>query len=294
MYHRISVPRLIQQTGITIPPKAITTLTQAQMDLGQGIIPGKLKAMEVENLSIQVLGVGSITTTMLEEKCMCQNNRHKVFVLLFLLGLPIYGYCQGSLSDQYASLARDFKNASEARQLKFESQVNENVESYKYISSKYYEFYADQMLACQNSKKSKKTLSREDQILLGLFKRNYSEVESISDLGIRNVENKVNLTKSSSDRVCPPARGDFNGYIECVSRLEKYRYQVHLKFEASLVKVYFYELLLDPISKLDQCITSNGYFDGMNLNTSNKLMGLIKDEVEKIYLRINKVGSGLM
>ena len=294
MYPHTSVPRQIQQIGITIPPKVTTTPIRGQRELEQEITHWKPKAMAMEEQFTQDQEEGSTTTTIVEERFMSQNNRFNFFVLILILGFPISVCSQSYFSDQYAALARDFKNESEARQLRFKSQIDENIESYKYIGKKYFDFYAEQMLACQNSKKIKKSLSKEDQMLLDLLKRNYSEVESISDLGIRNIENKVNLTDSSFNKVCPPASGDFNGYIECVTRLEKYRYQVNLKFEASLVKVYFYELLSDPIGKLNQCILSNGYFDGMNLNSSNKLMGIIKDEVDKIYLRINKVATGLM
>jgi hypothetical protein len=208
--------------------------------------------------------------------------------------LPISGYSQGYFNSEYVAMARDFRNQSEARQLKFKGQVAENIENIKYMGKKYSDFYIEQMALCQSSSKPKKILSRENLVQLNSFRQTYVDSENIADLGIRNIENKVSLSKSSVDRVCPSADGDFNGYIECITRIERYNYQLQLELEAKMTKLYFYELLSGTISKLNQCIDDKGAFAGMNLNASSSLMNAIRDEISKQYQKISKVSNGLM
>jgi hypothetical protein len=64
------------------------------MALGQEITRGKLKTMEVENLSIQALGVDSTTTTMPEEKYMFQRIKQKrliPIISLLIIGTDSFG-----------------------------------------------------------------------------------------------------------------------------------------------------------------------------------------------------------
>jgi hypothetical protein len=223
---------------------------------------------------------------------MFQSN--KFFLIFIFLAFPFSVNSQSYFGDQYLLMARDFKNQSETREKKFEAQVAENIEGIKYIGKKYSDFYIEQMAACQVSPKTSKSLSRENLVLLNSFRQTYSDSETIADMGIRNIQNKVSLSKSSVDRACPASDGDFNGYIECVTRIERYNYQVQLELEAKMTKLYFYELLSGTISKLNQCIDEKGSFNGMNLSGANSLMNSIRDELNKQYQKISKVSIGLM
>ena len=204
------------------------------------------------------------------------------------------GYSQGYFNEQYVAMARDFKSQSEARILKLKALANENEEGIKYIGEKYFDFYSKQMAACENSPKNNIKLSSEYIYFLNAMNRTYQDAESLANLGLRNIDNNVSLAKTSLDSVCPPADGDFNGYIECTTRIEKYNYQLLLKIEAYTTKLYFYNLLLDPISKLNQCINNKGSYEGMNLNGANNLMTAIRDGISKQNQKISRVSIGLM
>ena len=225
---------------------------------------------------------------------MCQNSKYFLIAVMALIGFPISAYSQGYFSDQYIAMARDFKNQSEGRLTRLKAQVSENREGIKYIGEKYFDFYSKQMIACENSTKTKRKLSDENLYLLNAMNRTYQDAENLANLGLRNIDNNASLAKTSLDSVCPPADGDFNGYIECTTRIEKYNYQLQLKLEANTTKLYFYNLLSDPISKLNQCINNKGSYEGMNLNGANNLMTAIRDEISKQNQKISRVSTGLM
>jgi hypothetical protein len=259
-----------------------------------GIIRQKLVVMGEIELSIQDQEVDSTTSTITGIKFMFQSSRYFLVAFMALIGFPTAAYSQGYFSDQYIAMARDFKNQSEGRLTRLKAQVSENREGIKYIGEKYLDFYIKQMVACESSSKSKKNISSENLYLLNAMNRTYLDAESLANLGLRNIDNNVSLAKTSLDSVCPPADGDFNGYIECTTRIEKYNSQLLLKLEANTTKSYFYNLLSDPISRLNQCINDKGSYEGMNLNGANNLMTAIRDEISKQYQKISRVSTGLM
>lgn len=258
------------------------------------IIRQKPVVMGGIELSIQDQEVGSTTSTIAVIKYMFQSSRYFLVAFIALIGFPTAAYSQGYFSDQYIAMARDFKNQSEGRLTRLKAQVSENREGIKYIGEKYFDFYSKQMVACENSPKTKRKLSSENLYLLNAMNRTYLDAENLANLGMRNIDSNVSLAKSSLDNVCPSSDGDFNGYIECITRVEKYNSQLQLKIEANTTKLYFYNLLSDPISRLNQCINDKGSYEGMNLNGANNLMTAIRDEISKQYQKISRVSIGLM
>ena len=85
MYLHTSVPRQIQQIGITIPPKVTTTPIRDQRELEQEITHWKPKAMVMAERFTQDLGEGSTTITIVEEKFMFLNNSRVIFLVLGIL-----------------------------------------------------------------------------------------------------------------------------------------------------------------------------------------------------------------
>jgi len=250
--------------------------------------------MEMAERFTQDQGEGSTTSTIVEEKFMSQNNSLILYLVLLLSIFSTSVQGQSFLSDQYGSIAQDYRNQSKERLTKFEMVVNENVESMKYIGKDYLNFFIQQVIACENSLINNKKINSENINQISSVDKNLDDVKNLTELSIKNIANRVAITKTNLDRACPSQRGDFNAYIQCVSLTEKYNYQVMLEFEAKATHLYFYQLISDSIIRLRKCIVDKGAFIGLDLNGSNNSINNIKKEVIKQNQKISNVSIGLM